>query len=106
MTVCGYCGSLDWTATLHGRVTHKQSCPVRVDPWCQAHPQGCPADCVALGVYRLRGSPRAHAALAIARKVIASHENMPTEQGVPLGWVDADALELARALVELLDPGP
>jgi hypothetical protein len=37
-----YCGCLDWTVKQHGRITHKHSCPVRRDPWCQTHPKDCP----------------------------------------------------------------
>lgn len=44
----GFCGSLGWTVEQHGRVTHKQACPHRCEPWCQAHPAGCPLDCVPL----------------------------------------------------------
>ena len=39
----GFCGSLQWTVEKWGRVTHKHSCPNRIDPWCQAHPEGCTA---------------------------------------------------------------
>jgi hypothetical protein len=35
---CGYCGSLGWTVREYGRVTHKQLCPHRTDPWHQANP--------------------------------------------------------------------
>lgn len=47
-TCYGYCGDLGWTVRDHGRVTHKQSCPRRCEPWCQTHPEGCPEDCVPL----------------------------------------------------------
>jgi len=48
-TCAGYCGSLGWTAQRYGRVTHKQSCPHRCEPWCQSHPGRCPEDCVPEG---------------------------------------------------------
>lgn len=35
---CNYCGSLDWTVTFYGRVTHKESCPHRLDAWHQGAP--------------------------------------------------------------------
>jgi hypothetical protein len=47
------------------------------------------------------------AALERADAVIHAHDNMATEQGVPLGWVDGSALELARdvrALVGAQNP--
>lgn len=34
-----YCGSLDWTVERYGRVTHKEGCPRRTDPWHQGDPQ-------------------------------------------------------------------
>lgn len=37
-TKCDYCGDLDWTLQGYGRVTHKQSCPHRTDPWHQGEP--------------------------------------------------------------------
>lgn len=40
----GFCGALGWTVKQWGRVTHKHSCPNRTDPFCQTHPQGCPAE--------------------------------------------------------------
>lgn len=43
-TCYGYCGSLGWTVEKFGRVTHKESCPHRCEPWCQSHPDGCPED--------------------------------------------------------------
>lgn len=39
MELCDYCGLLDWTIEKYGRVTHKQSCPHRTDPWHQGDPQ-------------------------------------------------------------------
>lgn len=41
------------------------------------------------------------AALGRANAVIRADENMPTEQGTPLGWVDATALALAHDVVAL-----
>ena len=38
---CDYCGGLEWTRAIDGRVSHKHDCPGRVDDWCQAHPHGC-----------------------------------------------------------------
>lgn len=49
---CSYCGSLGWTLTQHGRVTHKQSCPHRTDAFCQSHPRGCPDECQPHGLTR------------------------------------------------------
>lgn len=37
---CNYCGSLAWTVRNYGRVTHKQACPHRTDPWHQGEPEG------------------------------------------------------------------
>lgn len=37
--LCRYCGSLAWTVAKYGRVTHKQSCRYRTDPWHQSDPQ-------------------------------------------------------------------
>ena len=34
-----YCGYLGWTVERYGRVTHKQGCPARTDPWHQGNPQ-------------------------------------------------------------------
>jgi hypothetical protein len=42
----GFCGSLQWTVEKWGRVTHKHSCPNRTDPFCQTHPENCPASAV------------------------------------------------------------
>lgn len=36
---CPYCGSLEWTVEKYGRVTHKESCPHRTDPWHQGDPK-------------------------------------------------------------------
>ena len=36
---CNYCGYLGWTVEYYGRVTHKESCPQRTDPWSQTYPQ-------------------------------------------------------------------
>jgi hypothetical protein len=36
---CPYCGLLDWTVRRYGRVTHKEGCPARTDPWSQTYPQ-------------------------------------------------------------------
>jgi hypothetical protein len=35
---CSYCGWLGWTVEKYGRVTHKQACPHRTDPWHQGDP--------------------------------------------------------------------
>jgi hypothetical protein len=35
---CDYCGDLGWTVERYGRVTHKQGCPHRTDPWHQGEP--------------------------------------------------------------------
>jgi hypothetical protein len=35
---CPYCGWLRWTIDKYGRVTHKQACPHRTDPWHQGDP--------------------------------------------------------------------
>ena len=45
-----YCGWLGWTVEQYGRVTHKEGCPARTDPWHQGDP--FPA---VRGQYRLRG---------------------------------------------------
>lgn len=37
-TACPYCGYLDWTVEMYGRVTHKQDCPMRRDLWHQGNP--------------------------------------------------------------------
>lgn len=37
-TACSYCGDLDWTVEKYGRVTHKEGCPMRRDPWHQGNP--------------------------------------------------------------------
>lgn len=36
-----YCGFLGWTVERYGRITHKHSCPVRTDNFCQSHPTEC-----------------------------------------------------------------
>lgn len=36
--LCDYCGFLDWTVRQYGRVTHKEDCPHRTDPWSQTYP--------------------------------------------------------------------
>lgn len=36
---CPYCGSLTWTLGRYGRVTHKEDCPHRSDPWSQTYPE-------------------------------------------------------------------
>lgn len=36
--LCGYCGTLAWTVRNYGRVTHKEGCPNRTDPWHQGNP--------------------------------------------------------------------
>jgi hypothetical protein len=36
---CPYCGCLGWTVEKYGRVTHKEACPHRTDPWSQSYPQ-------------------------------------------------------------------
>ena len=33
------CGYLGWTVERYGRITHKEACPHRTDPWTQANPQ-------------------------------------------------------------------
>lgn len=43
LTEYGHCGSLAWTVDRYGRITHKHGCPNRTDPWCQTHPEWCPA---------------------------------------------------------------
>lgn len=43
LTEYGFCGWLGWTVEEWGRVTHKHACPNRTDPFCQTHPDGCPA---------------------------------------------------------------
>jgi hypothetical protein len=40
---CDYCGDLEWTVTKYGRVTHKEACPHRSEPWSQTYPQREPA---------------------------------------------------------------
>lgn len=40
---CPYCGWLDWTVRAYGRVTHKESCPQRTDPWHQGDPTAKPS---------------------------------------------------------------
>jgi hypothetical protein len=42
-------------------------------------------------------------AIGRARQVIHADETMPTERGVPLGWVDESALALSREVVRLYD---
>jgi len=36
---CDYCGDLGWTVRKYGRITHKEACPHRTDPWSQTYPQ-------------------------------------------------------------------
>ena len=36
-TCWGSCGSLSWTRERYGRLTHKHSCSIRVDGFCQSH---------------------------------------------------------------------
>ena len=36
---CSYCGNLGWTVEKHGRITHKEACPHRTDPWSQLEPK-------------------------------------------------------------------
>lgn len=41
--VClGHCGSLDWTLSEYGVITHKHGCPRRTTTFCQSHRDGCP----------------------------------------------------------------
>lgn len=42
--LCTYCGLLDWTIKQYGRVTHKEACPNRTDPWHQGAPFTCHVD--------------------------------------------------------------
>jgi len=37
--LCTYCGYLGWTVEHYGRVTHKEACPHRTDPWHQGSPR-------------------------------------------------------------------
>lgn len=90
---CSYCGYLDWTVEKYGRVTHKESCPMRTDPW---HQRRTYAD-------HLQDWEKARAAIDKARELLVPDEFGTVSFSDLAVWFHRNGGTVLDALENLLD---